>query len=37
MGREIMSNTDMYKSKFSVWSLDATADLINNTQTFDWF
>jgi hypothetical protein len=35
MGREIMSNTDMYKSKFSVRSLDPTADLINNTQTFD--
>jgi len=37
MGRQIMSNKDMYKSKFSVRSLDATANLIKNTQTFDCF
>jgi len=37
MGRENRPNTDMEKSNFSVRSLDATADLIKNTQKLDCF
>jgi hypothetical protein len=37
MSRENRSNTDMEKSNFSVQPLEATADLIMNTQKFDCF